>query len=87
MGDPFVWSRFSRASGQGMTEYIIIVALIAIAAIGVYSFFGQTVRQPAPGTTPDPSGKVVAKEGAPAQPAAKPDPKGAADSKRAVVAK
>ena len=30
--------------GQGMTEYIIIVALIAIAAIGTYSLLGQTVR-------------------------------------------
>lgn len=27
-----------------MTEYIIIVALIAIAAIGVYSAFGDIVR-------------------------------------------
>jgi type IV pilus assembly protein PilA len=33
-----------RQRGQGMTEYIIIVALIAIAAIAVYQFFGQTVR-------------------------------------------
>jgi Flp pilus assembly pilin Flp len=30
--------------GQGMTEYIIIVALIAVSAIGVYSLFGQTIR-------------------------------------------
>ncbi len=30
--------------GQGMTEYIIIVALIAIAAIATTSFFGSTVR-------------------------------------------
>lgn len=30
--------------GQGMTEYIIIVALIAIAAIAVYQYFGNTVR-------------------------------------------
>ncbi|MCK9366894.1 MAG: pilus assembly protein [Metallibacterium scheffleri] len=30
--------------GQGMTEYIIIVALVAIAAIAVYSFFGKAVR-------------------------------------------
>ncbi len=30
--------------GQGMTEYIIIVALIAIAAIGVVSLFGDNVR-------------------------------------------
>ncbi|HQW10059.1 MAG TPA: hypothetical protein PK681_09575 [Steroidobacteraceae bacterium] len=30
--------------GQGMTEYIIIVALIAVAAIGVYTAFGDIVR-------------------------------------------
>ena len=34
-----------RQRGQGMTEYIIIVALIAIGAIAVYGFFGNTVRQ------------------------------------------
>ncbi len=36
--------RFMKQIGQGMTEYIIIVALIAIAAIAAYSFFGDTVR-------------------------------------------
>ncbi|SPE25119.1 conserved exported hypothetical protein [Burkholderiales bacterium] len=30
--------------GQGMTEYIIIVALVAIGAIAVYNFFGHTVQ-------------------------------------------
>jgi Flp pilus assembly pilin Flp len=30
--------------GQGMTEYIIIVALIAIGAVGVYTAFGDIVR-------------------------------------------
>ena len=30
--------------GQGMTEYIIIVALIAIAAIAVITIFGQNLR-------------------------------------------
>lgn len=35
---------FSKQLGQGMTEYIIIVALIAIAAIAAYGFFGDTVR-------------------------------------------
>ncbi len=30
--------------GQGMTEYIIIVALIAIAAITVISVFGDNIR-------------------------------------------
>lgn len=34
----------SRQLGQGMTEYIIIVALIAVAAIGVYQAFGSVVR-------------------------------------------
>jgi Flp pilus assembly pilin Flp len=33
-----------RERGQGMTEYIIIVALIAVAAIGVYTAFGDIVR-------------------------------------------
>jgi Flp pilus assembly pilin Flp len=37
-------TRRNKQAGQGMTEYIIIVALIAIAAIGVYSLFGQTIR-------------------------------------------
>lgn len=34
----------AKVRGQGMTEYIIIVALIAVAAIGVYSMFGETVK-------------------------------------------
>lgn len=40
------YSAYSKrhAQGQGMTEYIIIVALIAVAAIGVYSLLGKTVR-------------------------------------------
>lgn len=33
-----------RQRGQGMTEYIIIVALIGVAAIAVYQLFGQTIR-------------------------------------------
>ena len=31
--------------GQGMTEYIIIVALVAIAAIGVVTLFGDNIRK------------------------------------------
>lgn len=31
--------------GQGMTEYIIIVALIAIAAIGIITLFGDNIRK------------------------------------------
>ncbi len=33
-----------KARGQGMTEYIIIVALIAIAAIGVITLFGDNIK-------------------------------------------
>ena len=31
-------------SGQGMTEYIIIVALIAVFAIGTVTLFGDNIR-------------------------------------------
>jgi Flp pilus assembly pilin Flp len=31
-------------NGQGMTEYIIIVALVAIAAIAVIKIFGKNLR-------------------------------------------
>ena len=33
-----------RQAGQGMTEYIIIVALVAVAAIAVYQYLGQVLR-------------------------------------------
>ena len=45
-----------KQAGQGMTEYIIIVALIAIAAIGVFSMFGKTVRNQAAGLAKELSG-------------------------------
>ena len=34
----------ARQRGQGMTEYIIITALIAIAAIAAVTYFGHTAR-------------------------------------------
>jgi Flp pilus assembly pilin Flp len=37
--------RMSAESGQGMTEYIIIVALIAISCIVVVSIFGDNIRK------------------------------------------
>jgi len=48
-----------RQFGQGMTEYIIIVALIAIAAIGVYSQFGKGVRSQMAGMTQELSGTTA----------------------------
>lgn len=48
----------SRAqSGQGMTEYIIIVALVSVAAIGTYSLLGQTVRNQTAGLALEISGQ------------------------------
>jgi len=47
----------SRQRGQGMTEYLIVVALISVAAIGVYSFFGQTLRNQTAGIALELSGQ------------------------------
>jgi Flp pilus assembly pilin Flp len=46
-----------KQAGQGMTEYIIIVALIAVAAIGVYSFFGNTIRNQTAGMAKEMAGE------------------------------
>jgi len=49
--------RFAKQIGQGMTEYIIIVALIAIAAIAAYGFFGDTVRNQIDGVASELAGE------------------------------
>lgn len=46
-----------RQRGQGMTEYIIITALIAIAAIAAVAYFGGTVRAQVGGMAQELSGK------------------------------
>lgn len=43
--------------GQGMMEYIIIVALIAVAAIGTYSMFGKTIRNQTAGMAKEIAGQ------------------------------
>lgn len=48
-----------RLRGQGMTEYIIVVALIAVAAIGVYTLFGQTIRNQTAGLALEVSGQTA----------------------------
>ena len=54
----FCQKRFKRSQrGQGMTEYIIIVALIAVAAIAVYQFFGQTIRAQTSGIAKEVAGQ------------------------------
>ena len=52
-------SCMTKKSGQGMTEYIVIVALVAIAAIAVYQFFGQTIRSQTSGIALEISGKTA----------------------------
>jgi uncharacterized protein (UPF0333 family) len=49
--------KFHNQRGQGMTEYLIVVALIAVAAIGVYGFFGQTLRSQTAGLALELSGQ------------------------------
>lgn len=51
-----------RIRGQGMTEYIIIVALIAIAAIAVTSLFGGTIRNQMAGMASEMSGQTAEDE-------------------------
>lgn len=54
----FTTSRTTRRQrGQGMTEYIIIVALIGVAAIAVYQLFGQTIRSQMSGIANEVAGK------------------------------
>jgi pilus assembly protein Flp/PilA len=43
--------------GQGMMEYLIIAALIAVAAIGIYSAFGKTMRNQAAVVAQEVAGK------------------------------
>jgi len=42
-----------------MMEYVIIVALIAVAAIGIYSAFGKTVRVQTAGMAQEAAGKAA----------------------------
>lgn len=54
---PMVNMPTSKQLGQGMMEYIIIVALIAVSAIGVYSMFGKTVRNQTAGLSKEMAGQ------------------------------
>lgn len=64
-------SMSKRQRGQGMTEYIIIVALIAVAAIGVYGFFGKTIRAQVAGLADEVAGTSSTTDLAAAKTAAK----------------
>lgn len=53
--------------GQGMTEYLVILGLIAVSAIAVFSFFGQTLRNQVAGMAQEVGGKTGAAEVSKAQ--------------------
>ena len=45
-----------HSKGQGMTEYLIILGLIAIAAITVFTLYGSTLRSTVAGMAQELSG-------------------------------
>jgi len=47
----FVRQLLRSQSGQGLSEYLIIVALVAIAAIGVVTVFGRDILDSFTATT------------------------------------
>lgn len=65
--------RNSRSSqrGQGMTEYVIVVALVAVAAIAVYQLFGQVVRSQTAAMAKELAGESGAEQSRRAQSAGK----------------
>jgi len=57
-------------AGQGMTEYIIIVALVAVTAIAVYQLFGQVIRSQTSAMVRELAGEDSAAQSSAAQSAA-----------------
>lgn len=48
--------------GQGMSEYIIMVGLVAVAAIGIYTAFGKQIRSGMESMGKQLSGDTAAKQ-------------------------
>lgn len=44
-------SKYKRKQGQAMVEYIIIVAVVAIAALVIFGLFGDTIQEKLAGAT------------------------------------
>lgn len=47
----------SRQRGQGMSEYIIITALVAVAGIGLFAAFGDTLQNQLAGMSQEMAGQ------------------------------
>jgi len=61
----------TRQRGQSMVEYVVIVALVAVAAIAVYQLFGQVVRSQTAAMARELAGEDGSAESRAAQTAAK----------------
>jgi Flp pilus assembly pilin Flp len=49
-----------RQRGQGMSEYIIITALVAVAGIGLFAAFGDTLQNQMAGMSQEMAGRSAA---------------------------
>jgi hypothetical protein len=49
----------SRQRGQGMSEYIIITALVAVAGIGLFAAFGDTLQNQMAGMSREMAGRAA----------------------------
>ncbi len=56
------FSTKKHITGQGMSEYLIILGLVAVGGIGVMSFFGQTVQNQVAGMSQEIAGLDAAAE-------------------------
>jgi len=51
------FSLTSKQRGQGMSEYIIITALVAVAGIGLFAAFGDTLQNQLAGMSQEMAGQ------------------------------
>jgi Flp pilus assembly pilin Flp len=56
--------RTNRKSGQALTEYIIIVVIVALAAISIVAIFSDTIRAKFGGAVEELGGDTAAKDAA-----------------------
>lgn len=54
----------NRKSGQAMTEYIIIVVIVALATIAILAIFSDTIRAKFGGAVTELGGDTAAKDAA-----------------------
>jgi pilus assembly protein Flp/PilA len=57
-----VWPK--RKNGQAMTEYIIIVVIVALATIAILAIFSDTIRAKFGGAVTEMGGDTAAKDAA-----------------------